>query len=62
MDAERSGIKIVLSPYVLSFKDTIKYFKPELPFDFTVRTAGVAGLSAPVESHNGHPCLLCRSK
>lgn len=43
MDAEKTGIKIVQSPYMVSFKDTIKYFKPDLPFDFTVRTAGVLG-------------------
>ena len=37
VEAEKTGIKIVESPYVLSFKDTTKYFKPGLPFDFTVR-------------------------
>lgn len=38
VEAEKTGIKIVESPYVVSFKDIPKYFKPGLPFDFTVRT------------------------
>lgn len=37
VEAEKSGIKIVESHYVLFFKDAPKYFKPGLPFDFTVR-------------------------
>lgn len=37
VEAEKTGIKIVESPYVLSFKDMTKFFKPGLPFDFTVR-------------------------
>lgn len=37
MEAEKTGIKIVESPYVISFRDTPKYFKPGLPFDLTVR-------------------------
>lgn len=36
MEAEKSGIKIVESPYVLSFIDTPKYYKPGLPFDIMV--------------------------
>lgn len=43
MDAEKTGIKIVQSPYVVSFKDVIKYFKPGHPFDFTVRATGMLG-------------------
>lgn len=37
VEAEKSGIKIVESPYVLLFQNIPKYFKPGLPFDFTVR-------------------------
>lgn len=37
MEAEKTGIKIVESPYVVSFRDMTKHFKPGLPFDFTVR-------------------------
>ncbi|XP_045902795.1 venom factor-like isoform X2 [Micropterus dolomieu] len=36
VEAEKTGIKIVESLYVVSFKDMPKYFKPGLPFDFTV--------------------------
>lgn len=43
MDAEKTGIKIVQSPYVVSFKDMIKYFKPGHPFDVTVRATGMLG-------------------
>ncbi|TNN34348.1 Complement C3 [Liparis tanakae] len=35
VEAEKTGIKIVESPYVVSFKDIPKYFKPGLPLDFT---------------------------
>ncbi|GLD63856.1 complement C3-like protein, partial [Lates japonicus] len=45
VEAEKSGIKIVESPYVISFKDIPKYFKPGLPFDFTVQ----------VSHHDGSP-------
>lgn len=45
VEAEKSGIKIVESPYVLSFKDTLRYFKPGLPLDFTVQ----------VSHHDGAP-------
>nr|XP_019959614.1 PREDICTED: complement C3-like [Paralichthys olivaceus] len=44
VEAEKSGIKIVESPYVLSFKIP-KYFKPGLPFDFTIQ----------VSHHDGSP-------
>lgn len=42
MEAEKTGIKIVESPYVVSFRDMTKYFKPGLPFDFTVRLLPLA--------------------
>lgn len=37
MEAEKTGIKIIESPFVISFIEMAKYFKPGLPFDFTVR-------------------------
>lgn len=49
VDAEKTGIKIVQSPYVVSFKDVVKYFKPGHPFDFTVRTA--AALAVLLQSN-----------
>uniref|UniRef100_G3Q8J4 Complement component c3b, tandem duplicate 2 n=1 Tax=Gasterosteus aculeatus aculeatus TaxID=481459 RepID=G3Q8J4_GASAC len=36
VEAQKTGIKIVESPYVLSFKDIPKFFKPGLPFDLTI--------------------------
>ncbi|CAG5928835.1 unnamed protein product, partial [Menidia menidia] len=36
VEAEKRGIKIVDSPYVISFSDTPKHYKPGLPFDFTI--------------------------
>ncbi|XP_034043596.1 complement C3-like [Thalassophryne amazonica] len=45
VEVEKTGIKIVESPFVLSFKDLPKYFKPGLPFDFTVQ----------VTYHDGSP-------
>ncbi|XP_056135701.1 complement component c3b, tandem duplicate 2 [Lampris incognitus] len=45
VEALRTGIKIVESPYVISFKDQPKFFKPGLPFDFTVQ----------VSHHDGSP-------
>lgn len=38
VEAEKTGIKIVDSPYVVQLKDFPKYFKPGLPFDLTVRS------------------------
>uniref|UniRef100_A0A672LIE0 Complement C3-like n=1 Tax=Sinocyclocheilus grahami TaxID=75366 RepID=A0A672LIE0_SINGR len=35
VEAEKSGIKIVMSPYMLSIRDTPKYFKPGLPLGMT---------------------------
>lgn len=51
VDAEKTGIKIVQSPYVVSFKDVVKYFKPGHPFDFTVRTAAAAALAFLLQSN-----------
>ncbi|KAF7650478.1 hypothetical protein LDENG_00125500 [Lucifuga dentata] len=45
VEAEKSNIKIVQSPYILSFKDVPKYFKPGLPFDLTIQ----------VSHHDGSP-------
>ncbi|XP_075994577.1 A.superbus venom factor 2-like [Genypterus blacodes] len=45
VEAEKSGIKVVQSPYVVSFKDSPKYFKPGLPFEFTIQ----------VSHHDGSP-------
>ncbi|XP_058497234.1 complement C3-like [Solea solea] len=45
VEAEKTGIKIVESPYVISFKGTTKYFKPGLPFDLTIQ----------VSQHDGSP-------
>lgn len=36
VEAELKGIKIVTSPYSVSFKKTPKYFKPGMPFDVMV--------------------------
>ncbi|KAK2907093.1 hypothetical protein Q8A67_006078 [Cirrhinus molitorella] len=45
VEAEKSGIKIVMSPYMLSIRDTQKYFIPGLPF----------GMTVIVSDHNGSP-------
>ncbi|XP_010769296.1 complement C3-like, partial [Notothenia coriiceps] len=45
VEAEKTGIKIVESPYAISFKDVPKYFKPGLPLDFTIQ----------VSQHDGSP-------
>lgn len=37
VDAERTGIKIVVAPYVLAIKDTSRFYKSGLPFDVTVK-------------------------
>uniref|UniRef100_A0A3B3RN16 Complement component c3b, tandem duplicate 2 n=1 Tax=Paramormyrops kingsleyae TaxID=1676925 RepID=A0A3B3RN16_9TELE len=47
VEAERSGIKIVESPYQISFKDTSKFFKPGLPFDLMVQVTHHDGSPAP---------------
>ncbi|XP_016110605.1 complement C3-like [Sinocyclocheilus grahami] len=45
VEAEKSGIKIVMSPYMLSIRDTPKYFKPGLPL----------GMTVTVSDHDGSP-------
>uniref|UniRef100_A0A672YZ56 Complement component c3b, tandem duplicate 2 n=1 Tax=Sphaeramia orbicularis TaxID=375764 RepID=A0A672YZ56_9TELE len=45
VEAEKTGIKVVESPYVVSFRDMPEYFKPGLPFDFTIQ----------VSHHDGSP-------
>ncbi|KAM6972588.1 LOW QUALITY PROTEIN: complement C3-like [Aplochiton taeniatus] len=45
VEAEKSGIRIVESPYVISFRDLPRFFKPGMPFDLTIR----------VSHHDGSP-------
>uniref|UniRef100_A0A3P9LX36 Complement component c3b, tandem duplicate 2 n=1 Tax=Oryzias latipes TaxID=8090 RepID=A0A3P9LX36_ORYLA len=45
VEAEKTGVKIVKSPYVISFTDSPKYFKPGLPLDLTIE----------VSNHDGSP-------
>ncbi|XP_072240697.1 complement C3-like [Leuresthes tenuis] len=52
VEAEKTGIKIVESPYVISFKDMPQYFKPGLPFDFTIH----------VSHHDGSPARNVKIK
>ncbi|XP_048016621.1 LOW QUALITY PROTEIN: complement C3-like [Megalobrama amblycephala] len=47
VEAEKSGIKIVMSPYVLSIRDTPKYFKPGLPLGIVVTVSNQDGSPAP---------------
>ncbi|TRY97834.1 hypothetical protein DNTS_014966 [Danionella cerebrum] len=47
VEAEKSGIKIVKSPYVLSFKNTQRYFKPGLPLGITIIVSKHDGSPAP---------------
>ena len=37
VEAELRGIKIVTSPYSITFKRTPKYFKPGMSFDVAVK-------------------------
>ncbi|CAL8332854.1 unnamed protein product [Lota lota] len=37
VEASKTGIRIVDSPYILTFSDMPQYFKPGLPFDFTIQ-------------------------
>ncbi|KAL7834034.1 hypothetical protein AOLI_G00289940 [Acnodon oligacanthus] len=65
VEAEKSGIKIVIASYMLSFKGTPKIFKPNLPFDLTLKVSHHNGspapnvpvkinfLSSPVSVHSG---------
>ncbi|XP_036386399.1 complement C3-like [Megalops cyprinoides] len=47
VEAERSGIKILESPYKISFSNTPLYFKPGLPFDLMVQVTHHDGSLAP---------------
>ncbi|XP_052446981.1 complement C3-like [Carassius gibelio] len=47
VEAMKSGIQIVMSPYVLSIRDTPKYFKPGLPLDIVVTVSHQDGSPAP---------------
>lgn len=40
VEAQRTGIHIVTSPYTIHFTHTPKYFKPGMPFDLTVMAPG----------------------
>ncbi|RVE75945.1 hypothetical protein OJAV_G00003930 [Oryzias javanicus] len=52
VEAEKTGIKIVKSPYVISFADSPKYFKPGLPLDLTIQ----------VSNHDGSPARNVQMK
>ncbi|XP_051940569.1 complement C3-like, partial [Hippocampus zosterae] len=62
VEAEKTGIKIVDSPYVLSFKNMVKYFKPGLPFDFTIQVShhdGSPARNVPVKvNHLPEPVIV----
>ncbi|XP_041524938.1 complement C3-like [Microtus oregoni] len=47
VDAERSGIAIVTSPYQIHFTKTPKFFKPAMPFDIKVFVTNPDGSPAP---------------
>ncbi|KFO28789.1 Complement C3 [Fukomys damarensis] len=47
VEAERSGIPIVTSPYQIHFTKTPKYFKPAMPFDLMVFVTNPDGSPAP---------------
>ena len=40
VEAQRTGIHIVTSPYTIHFTHTPKYFKPGMPLDLTVMASG----------------------
>uniref|UniRef100_W5LVL6 Complement C3-like n=1 Tax=Lepisosteus oculatus TaxID=7918 RepID=W5LVL6_LEPOC len=46
VQAEKTGIKIVTSPYKIHFTRTIKYFKPDMPFWVTVYVTNPDGSPA----------------
>ncbi|XP_076977050.1 complement C3-like [Tamandua tetradactyla] len=55
VEAERSGIPIVTSPYQIHFTKTPKYFKPAMPFDLMVYVTNPDGSPArrvPVRNQN----------
>ncbi|KAF7688275.1 hypothetical protein HF521_014281 [Silurus meridionalis] len=47
VEAVKSGIKIIFTPYVLAIKDTSRFFKTGLPFDLTVTVSHHDGSPAP---------------
>ncbi|XP_076841190.1 complement C3-like isoform X2 [Brachyhypopomus gauderio] len=47
VEAEKSGIKIVVAPYVISFKDPLRFYKPGLPFNLKVKVSHHDGSPAP---------------
>ncbi|XP_030637168.1 complement C3 [Chanos chanos] len=47
VEAEKSGIKIVMSPYMLSFRNPPKFFKPGMPLDITILVSNHDGSPAP---------------
>ncbi|KAG6924721.1 hypothetical protein G0U57_016637, partial [Chelydra serpentina] len=47
VEAERTGINIVTSPYQIHFTKTPKYFKPGMPFELTVYVTNPDGSPAP---------------
>ncbi|XP_068854155.1 A.superbus venom factor 1-like isoform X1 [Aphelocoma coerulescens] len=47
VEAQRSGIRIVTSPYSIHFTHTPKYFKPGMPFDLTVYVSNPDKSPAP---------------
>ncbi|XP_075798662.1 complement C3-like [Microtus pennsylvanicus] len=47
VEAERSGIAIVTSPYQIHFTKTPKFFKPAMPFDIKVFVTNPDGSPAP---------------
>ncbi|XP_075581331.1 complement C3 [Pelecanus crispus] len=47
VEAQRTGIHIVTSPYTIHFTHTPKYFKPGMPFDLMVYVTNPDGSPAP---------------
>ncbi|XP_067416524.1 A.superbus venom factor 1-like [Emydura macquarii macquarii] len=47
VEAERTGINIVISPYQIHFTKTPKYFKPGMPFELMVYVTNPDGSPAP---------------
>lgn len=54
VESEKSGIKIVISPYVISFRGTPEYFKPGLPFDMMVIVLPLQCLRLKAIAHLKH--------
>ncbi|XP_048473761.1 complement C3-like [Rhincodon typus] len=57
VEAEKLGIKIVTTPYTISFTKTSKYYKPGMPFDLMVYVTNPDGSPAngiPVTVNSGH--------